>query len=104
MELYQKKCVVPVQTGKRQGIVSGVGFGLSIFFMFCVYACSFYAGAQLVKNGETSISDVFQVSYCPNLDAMSHIEDKVQNCCTYTFTPEKSNLSFLLMSIVTYKA
>jgi ATP-binding cassette subfamily B (MDR/TAP) protein 1 len=71
MELYQKKCVVPVQTGKRQGLVSGIGFGISIFFLFCVYACSFYAGAQLVEHGKTTISEVFQVSYCPNLEATS---------------------------------
>jgi ATP-binding cassette subfamily B (MDR/TAP) protein 1 len=71
MELYQKKCVVPVQTGKRQGLVSGIGFGISNFFLFCVYACSFYAGAQLVEKGKTSISEVFQVSYYSNLKAIS---------------------------------
>lgn len=69
MELYQKKCVVPVQTGKRQGLVSGTGFGLSIFLFFCFYACSFYAGAQLVGKGKTTMSEVFQVCYCPNLEA-----------------------------------
>ncbi|XP_045813311.1 ABC transporter B family member 3-like [Trifolium pratense] len=63
MELYQKKCVVPVQTGKRQGLVSGIGFGISNFFLFCVYATSFYAGAQLVEKGKTSISEVFQVFF-----------------------------------------
>ncbi|XP_050921239.1 ABC transporter B family member 4 isoform X2 [Lathyrus oleraceus] len=63
MELYQKKCVVPVQTGKRQGLVSGTGFGLSIFLFFCFYACSFYAGAQLVGKGKTTMSEVFQVFY-----------------------------------------
>lgn len=74
MELYQKKCAVPVQTGKRHGLVSGAGFGLSIFFLFCVYACSFYAGAQLIENGQTTITEFFQVSYCPNLEVMSNIE------------------------------
>ncbi|XP_058757075.1 ABC transporter B family member 4-like [Vicia villosa] len=63
MELYQKKCVVPVQTGKRQGLVSGTGFGLAIFLFFSFYACSFYAGAQLVAKGKTSMSEVFQVFY-----------------------------------------
>lgn len=74
MELYHKKCVGPVQTGIRQGLVSGTGFGLSLFFLFSVYACSFYAGAQLVMNGKTSISEVFRVSYCPNLVSMSDIK------------------------------
>jgi len=65
MKLYQKKCTGPIQTGIRQGLVSGTGFGLSLFFLFSVYACSFYAGAKLVEKGKTSISDVFRVSYCP---------------------------------------
>ncbi|CAK8563878.1 unnamed protein product [Lathyrus sativus] len=69
MELYQKKCIVPIQTGKRQGVVSGIGLGLAIFFLFSVYACSFYAGAQLVENGKTSISEVFQVFYSLTLAA-----------------------------------
>ncbi|KAK2358490.1 ABC transporter B family member [Trifolium repens] len=71
MELYQKKCVVPVQTGKRQGLVSGIGFGISIFFLFCVYACSFYAGAQLVEHGKTTISEVFQVFFSLNMAAVA---------------------------------
>ncbi|KAK2412279.1 ABC transporter B family member [Trifolium repens] len=71
MELYQNKCVVPVQTGKRQGLVSGIGFAFSIFFLFCVYACSFYAGAQLVEHGKTSISEVFQVFFSLNMAAVA---------------------------------
>lgn len=65
MKLYHTKCAGPIQTGIRQGLVSGTGFGLSLFFLFSVYACSFYAGAKLVEKGKTSISDVFRVSYCP---------------------------------------
>jgi len=64
MELYHKKCVGPIQTSIRQGLVSGTGFGLSLFFVFSVNACSFYAGARLVGNGKASASDVFRVSYC----------------------------------------
>jgi ATP-binding cassette subfamily B (MDR/TAP) protein 1 len=63
MELYQKKCEGPIKAGIRQGLISGVGFGLSFFFLFSVYACSFYAGARLVENGKTTFSDVFRVSY-----------------------------------------
>lgn len=62
MELYQKKCEGPIKNGIRQGIVSGTGFGLSFFFLFSVYACSFYAGARLVAAGKTEFSDVFRVS------------------------------------------
>lgn len=61
MELYRRKCEGPMKTGIRQGLISGIGFGVSFFFLFCVYATSFYAGAQLVKAGKTTFSDVFQV-------------------------------------------
>lgn len=61
MELYQKKCLGPIQTGIKQGLVSGTSFGLSLFLVFSVNSCSFYAGARLVENGKTSISDVFRV-------------------------------------------
>ena len=74
MELYQKKCLGPIQTGIRQGLVSGTGFGLSLFFLFSVYACSFYAGARLVESGKTSISDVFRVSYCPIFVSIPHMK------------------------------
>ena len=62
MELYHKKCEGPIRTGKRQGLISGIGFGLSFFIMGSVYACSYYAGAQLVKDGKATFSEVFQVS------------------------------------------
>ncbi|KAJ1403008.1 P-loop containing nucleoside triphosphate hydrolase [Sesbania bispinosa] len=71
MELYQKKCVGPIQTGVRQGLVSGTGFGLSLFFLFSVYACSFYAGARLVENGKASISDVFRVFFSLTMAAIA---------------------------------
>ncbi|RDX94816.1 ABC transporter B family member 4, partial [Mucuna pruriens] len=71
MELYQKKCVGPINTGIRQGLVSGTGFGLSLFFLFSVYACSFYAGARLVEKGKTSISDVFRVFFSLTMAAVA---------------------------------
>ncbi|XP_057417279.1 ABC transporter B family member 21-like isoform X2 [Lotus japonicus] len=71
MELYQKKCVGPFQTGIRQGLVSGTGFGLSLFLLFSVYACSFYAGAQLVENGKATISEVFRVFFSLTMAAVA---------------------------------
>ncbi|XP_022770731.1 ABC transporter B family member 4-like isoform X2 [Durio zibethinus] len=61
MQLYKKKCEGPMKTGIRQGLISGSGFGLSFFFLFSVYATSFYAGAQLVEHGQTTFPDVFQL-------------------------------------------
>ncbi|TQE11535.1 hypothetical protein C1H46_002910 [Malus baccata] len=69
MELYRRKCEGPTAAGKRQGLISGIGFGMSSFFLFCVYATSFYAGAKLVKAGKTTFSDVFQVFFALTMAA-----------------------------------
>ncbi|XP_027368719.1 ABC transporter B family member 4-like [Abrus precatorius] len=71
IELYQKKCVGPTQAGIRQGLVSGTDFGISLFFVFSVYACSLYAGARLVENGKTSTSDVFRVFFALTMAAIA---------------------------------
>ncbi|XP_010271023.2 PREDICTED: ABC transporter B family member 4-like [Nelumbo nucifera] len=63
MQLYKKKCEGPLKTGMRQGLVGGVGFGLSFFFLYCVYATSFYAGARLVQDGKTTPWNVFRVFF-----------------------------------------
>lgn len=62
METYRQKCKGPVNTGMRQGMLSGIGFGLAMLLLYLVYACSFYAGARLVEQGKTTFSDVFRVS------------------------------------------
>ncbi|KAF9669198.1 hypothetical protein SADUNF_Sadunf14G0082900 [Salix dunnii] len=59
MQLYKKKCEGPMKTGIRKGLICGAGFGVSFFFLFSVYATSFYAGAQLVQHGKTTFPDVF---------------------------------------------
>ncbi|XP_065859876.1 ABC transporter B family member 11-like [Euphorbia lathyris] len=63
MQLYKKKCEGPIKTGIKQGLISGIGFGVSFFFLFSVYATSFYAGAQLVEHRKTTFQDVFQVFF-----------------------------------------
>ncbi|PON43231.1 ABC transporter [Parasponia andersonii] len=70
MELYKKKCEGPVKTGIRQGLISGIGFGLSFLLLFCVYATSFYAGAKLVKARKASFSDVFRVFFALTMAAV----------------------------------
>ncbi|XP_016647145.1 PREDICTED: ABC transporter B family member 4-like [Prunus mume] len=70
IELYQKKCEGPIKTGIRRGLISGIGFGLSFFFLFSVYACSFYAGARLVAAGKTTFSDVFRVFFALAMTAV----------------------------------
>lgn len=61
MELYKRKSEGPMKTGIKQGLISGIGFGLSFFLLFCVYATSFYAGARLVQDGKTTFPKVFRV-------------------------------------------
>lgn len=62
MGLYKKKCEGPMKNGIKQGLISGVGFGLSFALLFLVYATSFYAGARLVADGKITFTDVFRVS------------------------------------------
>ena len=62
MELYREKCEGPMKTGIRQGLISGIGFGLSFASVFCVYATIFYAGTRLVEDRKTTFSNVFRVS------------------------------------------
>ncbi|GKU90481.1 hypothetical protein SLEP1_g4470 [Rubroshorea leprosula] len=71
MQLYRRKCEGPLNSGKRQGLISGAGFGLSFFLLFSVYATSFYAGAQLVKSGKTTFSDVFRVFFALTMAAVA---------------------------------
>ncbi|XP_040990027.1 ABC transporter B family member 11-like isoform X2 [Juglans microcarpa x Juglans regia] len=70
MELYHRKCEGPIKTGIRQGLISGVGFGLSFFLLFAVYACSFYVGARLVEDGKTTFSEVFRVFFALTMAAV----------------------------------
>ncbi|KAE8679576.1 ABC transporter B family member 12 [Hibiscus syriacus] len=70
MHLYKKKCEGPTKTGIKQGLISGIGFGVSFFFMFSVYATSFYAGAQLVERGYTTFKDVFLVFFSLTMAAI----------------------------------
>ncbi|KAJ0976482.1 hypothetical protein J5N97_018447 [Dioscorea zingiberensis] len=60
-ELYKSKCEGPMKAGVRQGLVSGVGFGVSTILFFGVNAAGFYAGARLVQAGKLTFSKVFQV-------------------------------------------
>ncbi|KAI3679122.1 hypothetical protein L6452_38431 [Arctium lappa] len=71
MELYRNKCEGPKKTGIQQGLISGIGFGVSFFLLFCVYAASFYAGARLVENGTTTFSDVFRVFFALTMAALA---------------------------------
>ncbi|KAI3461135.1 hypothetical protein Pfo_017798 [Paulownia fortunei] len=61
MALHQEKCEGPVRLGIGQGLLSGAGFGMSLFFLYSVYAASYYAGARLVDAGKITFGEVFRV-------------------------------------------
>ncbi|KAK4407429.1 ABC transporter B family member 11 [Sesamum angolense] len=61
MKLHQEKCEAPVRLGTRQGLLSGASFGMSLFFLYSVYAAGYYVGARLVDAGKINFGDVFRV-------------------------------------------
>ncbi|KAL0460938.1 UNVERIFIED_CONTAM: ABC transporter B family member 11 [Sesamum latifolium] len=61
MELHKEKCDGPVRIGIRHGLLSGAGFGMSLFFLYSVYAVSYYAGARLIEAGKITFGEVFRV-------------------------------------------
>ncbi|KAK9983465.1 hypothetical protein SO802_032990 [Lithocarpus litseifolius] len=69
MQLYEERCEEPRKAGIKEGLISGIGFGTSSFLLYSVYATSFYAGAQLIKHGQTSFSDVFRVFFALTMAA-----------------------------------
>ncbi|KAL0418478.1 UNVERIFIED_CONTAM: ABC transporter B family member 11 [Sesamum radiatum] len=61
MKLHQEKCEGPVRIGIRHGLHTGAGFGMSLFFLYSVYAVSYYAGARLIEAGKITFGEVFRV-------------------------------------------
>ncbi|CAN0888665.1 ABC transporter B family member 21 [Linum grandiflorum] len=92
MELYRKKCDGPRKTGIREGLISGIGFGVSFFLLFSFYATSFYAGAQLVKHGKATFSDVFQVFFALTMAAIGVSQSS-------SFAPDSSKAKSAVASI-----
>ncbi|KHG17095.1 ABC transporter B family member 11 [Gossypium arboreum] len=56
---YEKKCEAPLKAGIRHGLISGIGLGMSSFFLFFAYAISFYVGALVVHHGKATFHQVF---------------------------------------------
>ncbi|KAH0462228.1 hypothetical protein IEQ34_009803 [Dendrobium chrysotoxum] len=70
IELYMKKCEGPVRTGIKKGVISGIGFGVSFFLLYCVYATCFYAGSILVDEGKITFDQVFRVFFALTMAAI----------------------------------
>ncbi|MCD7448082.1 (ABC) transporter [Datura stramonium] len=69
VQLYKRKCEGPVRAGIKEGLLSGAGFGFSMFCLYSVYAASFYAGARLIESGKITFAEVFRVFYGLSLTA-----------------------------------
>ncbi|PHU01603.1 ABC transporter B family member 12 [Capsicum chinense] len=69
VQLYKRKCEGPVRAGIKEGLLSGAGFGFSMFCLYAVYAASFYAGARLIESGKVTFAEVFRVFYGLSLTA-----------------------------------
>ncbi|KAK1406637.1 hypothetical protein QVD17_42119 [Tagetes erecta] len=74
MQLYREKSEGPRKTGIKQGLVSGIGFGVSFFLLFCMYATSSYAGARFIKAGITDFRGVFRVFFALTMAALAVTE------------------------------
>lgn len=68
LEMYTKKCKGATVNGIREGLIGGLGFGLSMCSVYLVYAATFYAGARFVEDGKATFPQVFCVRIC----AVSH--------------------------------
>lgn len=65
VELYKRKCDGPMRLGIRQGVISGIGFGISQLFLYSAYAAILYFGALLIREEKSTFAEVYRV--CTNL-------------------------------------
>ncbi|KAH7676294.1 Xenobiotic-transporting ATPase protein, partial [Dioscorea alata] len=63
MQLYKRKCEGPKNAGIKQGLISGISFGLSFLLLFSSYAASFHVGAALIEDDKTTYTKVFRVFF-----------------------------------------
>nr|VDD41363.1 unnamed protein product [Brassica oleracea] len=92
MQMYKKQCEGPIKDGIKQGFISGLGFGVSFFILFSVYATSFYAGARLVEAGRTTFNNIFQVFFALTMAAIGISQSS-------TFAPDSSKAKVAAASI-----
>ncbi|XP_050374961.1 ABC transporter B family member 11-like [Argentina anserina] len=71
VELYKKRCEGPIKTGIQLGLVTGIGFGVSLFLQFSSFALIFYAGGLLVEADKTTFTDVFQAFFALSLASLA---------------------------------
>nr|GEV03850.1 ABC transporter B family member 21-like [Tanacetum cinerariifolium] len=78
--------------GTQQGLISGIGFGVSSLLLFLMYAATFYAGARLVEAEKTTFTDVFRVFYVVTLAAFAFSQSS-------SFALDKGNAMSSVVSV-----
>ncbi|KMZ57069.1 hypothetical protein ZOSMA_89G00190 [Zostera marina] len=63
IELFKNKCEIPIKSVFRAGLISGVGYGISNFMLYAIFAVIFYIGGKFVEDGKIEFSDVFRVFF-----------------------------------------
>lgn len=101
IDTYRKKCEGPMKNGVRQGLVSGMGFGMSNVFLFGTYSLCFYVGARFVHNGTATFGQVFKVGdtvifllKCWFVDAANHVSQALLVFPHFIFSPWAGFLCF----------
>ena len=52
------------KVGRRKGVSTGLGVGLTSFFLFFIQAVGFWFGAYLIQYQDAALGDIFIVSHC----------------------------------------
>ncbi|KAF3456692.1 hypothetical protein FNV43_RR01346 [Rhamnella rubrinervis] len=93
LKIYQKKCEASMRQGVRLGVISGAGFGFSLFALFCITSLLFYIGGVLVKNGKATFGEVITVYFALTMlavgvyqtSAMAHDTNKAKDSAASIF-------------------
>jgi ATP-binding cassette subfamily B (MDR/TAP) protein 1 len=71
VQLYEEKCKMPLNSGIKQGYISGTGLAFSSFVQYACNALAFWVGAILVKENKTTFGDVFKVFFAITMSALA---------------------------------
>ncbi|CAK9201386.1 unnamed protein product [Sphagnum troendelagicum] len=71
VQLYEEKCKMPLNSGIKQGYISGTGLAFSNFVQYACSALAFWVGAILVKENKTTFGDVFKVFFAITMSALA---------------------------------
>lgn len=68
---YEKELAGAQKAGIAKGFFTGAGLGVTMFLIFCAYALSFWFGARLIRNKETTVTDLFVAFFSVLMGSMA---------------------------------